>query len=149
MAVFNYKALFASSGTIAAERLGIDADDVTEVKELWTGENTSLDANGQLPYSVPAKDARVYRLSLRKSGAVDAVTAEKGEATIGLVRTGVSQYTVEASEDVASIAVYSIAGQLMLTGDSTLDLSQFARGLYLVKVTLLSGKASTMKVVNE
>lgn len=58
VSVINYKEE-AIEGEIPFERLGITKGDFSSVKELWTGEE--LDSFDQLEYSVPGKDARIYR----------------------------------------------------------------------------------------
>ncbi len=48
------------TGTIPFERLGIAATGFTAVKELWSGETVKTSAD-KLDYSVPAKDAKIFR----------------------------------------------------------------------------------------
>lgn len=49
-------------GKIPFERLGISKEGFTSAKELWTGEE--LYPSEELEYSVPGKDARIYRFDL-------------------------------------------------------------------------------------
>lgn len=62
VAVFNW-GLFSTSGTVSLSRLGLTGGDVLGVKELWLGGDVTMDSE-KLSYSVPAKDARVYRIQL-------------------------------------------------------------------------------------
>ena len=48
------------SGRVPLERLGIAPSAFGAVKELWTGSEVEVGAEG-LPYAVPGKDARIYR----------------------------------------------------------------------------------------
>lgn len=61
LSVINYKD-GPASGTVALERLGLSSGDFGEVKELWTGEAVKVGAGG-LSYTVPGKDARIFRFS--------------------------------------------------------------------------------------
>ena len=61
VSVINYKDE-AIGGEIPFERLGIAKADFDTVKELWTGETVSVGSDA-VSYSVPGKDARVYRFS--------------------------------------------------------------------------------------
>lgn len=69
LAVINYqKLIMPVSGTVSFSRLGLSAADVVSIKELWTGEQVIPGADG-FQYNVPAKDARIYRIEKRPSGA--------------------------------------------------------------------------------
>ncbi len=59
VAVVNFKEE-ALDGSLPFEALDIKAGAFDEVKELWTGETVSVPGD-RLDYSVPAKDARIYR----------------------------------------------------------------------------------------
>lgn len=59
VAVFNYGSEELQE-LVPLERLGITPTNYTYVKELWTGETFSVEANG-LECRVPPKDARIYR----------------------------------------------------------------------------------------
>lgn len=61
VSVINYKEE-PIEGDIPFERLGISREDFTSIKELWTGEE--LYPSEKLEYSVPSKDARIYRFEL-------------------------------------------------------------------------------------
>lgn len=62
LAAFNYQILMPNVGRVTFVELGIDGTDVGEIKELWTGETVEPVADG-ISYSVPAYDARIYRIS--------------------------------------------------------------------------------------
>ncbi|MBK5719610.1 VCBS repeat-containing protein [Dysgonomonas sp. Marseille-P4677] len=61
LVVFNFNSTGTLSGSVSLNRLGVAADLVKGIKELWTGESVSLDGSS-ISYSVPSKDARVYRI---------------------------------------------------------------------------------------
>ena len=65
LAVINYQPLIMPvSGKALFSRLGVAPGQVAGIKELWTGEQVSFDADG-FQYNVPAKDARIYRIEKR------------------------------------------------------------------------------------
>ena len=61
LACLNYGAT-SLSGSISLDRIGLKADVVGKIKELWLQTEVSL-KNGELCYQAPASDARVYRIS--------------------------------------------------------------------------------------
>lgn len=63
LAGINYSSLTSLKGSIGLAELGLLRSDFTEVKELWTGANVSVDTT--LSYNIPQKDARIYRFTLR------------------------------------------------------------------------------------
>jgi alpha-galactosidase len=71
VAVINYDSASPLKGQLPFALLGIGAEDCHAVRELWFGQPvtpTGTGANAALPYDVPAKDARIYRLTLRPTG---------------------------------------------------------------------------------
>lgn len=65
VAGINYGSLLPLTGNIGLSELGLVRSDFTEVKELWTGEDVSVD--NALNYNIPQKDARIYRFTLSES----------------------------------------------------------------------------------
>lgn len=62
LAVINYYTIITHvADRITFERLGIDGNDVAEVKELWTQTAVDFNATG-FDYDCPMKDARIYRI---------------------------------------------------------------------------------------
>ena len=61
VAVFNYQMLMPMAGQLPFADLDIDAASIKEIKELWMGSVVSHSSAG-FQYSVPACDARVYRI---------------------------------------------------------------------------------------
>lgn len=74
VAGFNYGNA-VSTGSISLADIGVDASEVKEIKELWTGENVTFGES--MSYRIPLKDARVYRLTLATSG-IGNVNMENG-----------------------------------------------------------------------
>ena len=67
VAVINYGSSSALKGTLPLSLLGIDKDDCLSICEIWMGTDVAL-ADDALPYDVPTKDARIYRISLTNTG---------------------------------------------------------------------------------
>ncbi|MCR5269859.1 MAG: alpha-galactosidase [Prevotella sp.] len=61
VAAINYQMLMPISAQIPFADLGIDAAKVKAIKELWTSSTIAASATG-FQYSVPASDARIYRI---------------------------------------------------------------------------------------
>ena len=82
LTVFNYKDNQALNGNIALSRLGISADLIKEVKELWTGSLVEITDNA-VPYAVPSQDARVYRIEKEEEVAtMPAITKQPEPAEV-------------------------------------------------------------------
>lgn len=64
LAGINYNHDKPLRGSIDLCDLDINADEISEVKELWTGE--IINAGKSLEYDIPAKDARIYRFTFRR-----------------------------------------------------------------------------------
>ena len=62
LAIFNYSGSSEKRGKVKFERMGIDPANVESIKELWLNETVTYD-NKELSYSIPTKDARVYRIT--------------------------------------------------------------------------------------
>jgi alpha-galactosidase len=61
LAVFNFDAQVASSGSVELERLGLTGGGIV-CDELWTSTDVSV-SRGELRFSVPPQDVRVYKLT--------------------------------------------------------------------------------------
>lgn len=64
VAGINYGSLLPLKGSISLLDLGLTLEECGDVKELWTGTLLPL-TSSLLPYDIPAKDARIYRISLK------------------------------------------------------------------------------------
>lgn len=155
LAIFNYKSIFSSTGSVDFSRLGItEKDIITEIKELWSGEIIS--SNGEsLSYSVPAKDVKVYRFTFQPeaSGVESVLTAGKQDITI--IRSGVKEFTITGEISINELRVYDISGKFVyslgLVGESTAvaNLDIIAAGVYLVDIVCADGSHQLSKIVNQ
>ena len=98
VAAINYQTLMPISAQIPFADLGIDEANVKAIKELWTGSAVTPTATG-FQYSVPASDARIYRI-------------EKNE-TSGIQNVQRSMFNVQRSVggDLQSPPIYDLQGR--------------------------------------
>ncbi len=153
LAVFNWGPLLSNVGTVKYERLGIDPSVVGEVKELWLNEAVTYDAEG-ISYKVPAKDARVYRITRNdysgEEETTDDVIKSSRQVSVSLVE---GLCYVKSDCPIESIEVYNISGQIIakssIIGQNvvTLKVPQYV-GVYIVKCQLATGDIITKKCVN-
>lgn len=154
VAVFNYRAFFTSTGSVAFSRLGLADGEAGDIKELWTGE--IIPAGGsELKYSVPAKDVRVYRISLTGTGSgAEGIEDSAAFPDVRIIRTGVRHFTVESAEPMSEIIVYDISGKVVKilacagVSGTDLDLSAFSGGIYIAETLCTGGLRHISKIVN-
>lgn len=127
VAVINYSSTSSLKGSLPLVRLGLPSDARLVIRELWQGEDIDWAESASLPYDVPAKDARIYRITLKdtslSSPQVDKSLGSQGRATA-----------------ISHVSVYSPAGIPLV------DIP--ADGFHLVKVLFADGTSTTLKYVN-
>lgn len=155
LAIFNYKTIFASSGSVDFARLGISADEnIKEIKELWSGEIIPAGGNS-LDYSVPAKDVKVYRFTFDdgESGIGDILAAPESRCQI--FRSGVRQFTVIGNSAMREARVLDISGKCVYSapgsGDTTvlINLAGLSNGIYLLDAVFADGTRQIAKIINQ
>ena len=148
VAVFNWNTIYASNGEVEWSRLGVNPEDIVEIKELWTGEVSNVEGEA-LKYSVPSKDARVYRMAFSNFQAGIERTEARDSREVFLQHTGARRYHISAGEDVGRYLVYDLSGKCLLSGvGNDVDLQNVSSGLYFVEVILASGHKKAFKVIN-
>lgn len=154
LAVINYgKTIFSNiKDQVSFDRLGIDANNVKDIKELWTGSSINPTTTG-FTYDVPYSDARIYRIT--KKTETDGISDVNMDTASQLCIKAIGHsLIVSASNDqVKQISLYDATGKLMtnMKGQQgkcnyQLDLLDKSHGCYLVKVLTTNGKC-TKKVV--
>ncbi len=156
VAIFNYKSLFASTGTLDFSRLGISPDEkISEIKELWSGE-TVIPAGDAIDYSIPAKDVKVFRFTFDgdDSGIVEVVESVAQPASV--IRTGYGQFLVESPQkSLAGIKAYDISGVCVRyvscpdEHNATMDLSEIQEGLYILVIEFSDDTRQISKIINQ
>ena len=104
VAIVNYSSSSSMSGRLPLDLLGIDEQQCTAVRELWFGNDVNL-SNASLPYVVPAKDARIYRITLADTDGVETAQHEPARCWLD----GHSLW-VKTSEPLSNVTVYSTSG---------------------------------------
>lgn len=104
VAIVNYSSSSSMSGRLPLDLLGVDEKQCTAVRELWFGNDVEL-SNASLPYVVPAKDARIYRITLANTDGVETAQNE-------LARCWLDDHSlwVKTSELLSNVTVYSPSG---------------------------------------
>ena len=150
LAAINYgKTIFnALGGNIAFERLGIEADNVEAIKELWTGTDIAATATG-FAYEVPFSDARIYRITKKRSSdGIGSTPAHDGN-NIKVKAVGGHIVIDCGREDMQQARMTDITGQTVVlmqgaAGQKTaaIDVPAQRHGVYIVEVTAAGHKTS-------
>lgn len=146
VAVINYDSS-PISGTIPYALLGMQSGDVAAVKELWMGVEQAAQGSEALGYSVPAQDARIYRIAKRGSGVLS--LQAPGMSVEVVDARGV--FTLRSSVPVERVELYDVCGRLLMTqagGDKmTVTLNPApCKGLLVMTVIMANGTAVTRKI---
>lgn len=148
--VFNYDKSKVLSKEADFKRIGIESSNVKSIKELWTGASVQFSGNG-FSLSVPATDVRMYRIEKIKPTGVATINSDGGGKVD--VSYGLGNLSVKASKPVAFAGVYNMQGMAVCQksfGAGATEVSlpvDGASGIYMVKVTLVSGGTVTKKIL--
>lgn len=154
VAIFNYKTIFSSTGSVGFDRLGITADDtITEIKELWSGE--TINSNGKtLDYNIPAKDVKVYRFSFKEMTANENIGNDI-QSDVRVTPTAPKQFTVTADRHIEQMGIIDISGKCVDTIHGSenvatvLNLENIASGIYILDILFTDGTHDYCKIVNK
>jgi hypothetical protein len=149
LAIYNYNANSAYSGSIDLSRLGLKLMDVKSVKELWIGNSLTLSGES-LGFSVPAHDVQLFKLDLQNNQT--SLSAVKTDTILVNVRG--SLLTVQTKVPVKSVNITTLNGCLVKSITSGLgvatvsvNLSTFLKGVFLVQVITNDNKKTTRKII--
>lgn len=147
LAVLNYKSELGTSnktGTVALADLGLTEEDFLTVKELWTGE--SIDASQGISYSIPPRDARIYRFAMKPTSSVESKAIP---SDLRVEKTG-DICSLYSRLPMAQITIYSLQGQRLQTvvsHDYSCQLSlPFPHGVFIAHVEYENGNTESIKV---
>lgn len=152
VAVFNFSKLVAQKGVVTWERLGVNPDNVGDIKELWFGSAMEAEADG-LHFDVPKGDVCVYRIENSDYSGIGTTlagsAASEPGADIVLGRDG--GCNVICSEAMAGVDVYGIDGSLLGSAkvSDAREVSMHvacAPRIAIVKITLADGSVTVRKV---
>ena len=149
--VFNYGSIFASNGTIDYDRLGINGEDICEIKELWTGEKQEVSSDG-FDYSVPAKDVRVYKMSFIGNTGVKSIKANDSDKETPILQKIGNDTYIMMSASLKEVKVYDISGTIISINpangnESNIDMTMCPKGVYLLQSILNNGLTHIHKIV--
>lgn len=147
--VFNYDMSNAKSKDAMFARLGINASEVKNITELWTGEKVAMSADG-FKVSIPKSDVRIYRLE--KEGWSSSISDIKDDGRQIEVSVNSGSLDVKAPEPISAVSVYAVDGTRMamvegVDGESetSLAVGYFTSGIYVIHVVLESGRTFSDK----
>ncbi len=148
VALFAYQS--AKNMVVSFSRIGVDPDNVAEIKELWEGNTIEPNATG-FTCTVPRQDVRVYRIA-KKDGVV-AIDETKAETENLTIIQEENQIRLISATEIETVALYTLSGIAMSTHDvsgyeAQIDTTPYASGLYIVKVALKDGKTASKKLIN-
>lgn len=154
LAAINYgKTTFTTlKSDITFERLGIDAGNVSKIKELWTGKTITPNTTG-FTYDVPFSDARIYRIS--KKFATDGIndTQISDNRNIEIKVENHMIHINSGSSDIKQIRLFDVTGknlmkQIGLQGRSSheCEIPVKTKGVIIIEVTTTTSKR-TLKIV--
>ncbi len=147
VAVFNF-GTSALTSKLDFSRLGVDGDNVKEIKELWRSTATSFTATG-FNVNVPREDACIYKISKTKATGIEIVEADNAKMNVCVADGFVM---VDAPKGISCINVYGIDGRLLhkasFSGNSRKESMRLDvdNCVYIVNVTLNTGDSLSQKV---
>lgn len=154
LAVINYgKSIFNNmKGDITFERLGIDADNVGSIEELWTGSTISAKATG-FSYEVPFSDARIYRITKKyNTDGISDVQMSNGNNLC--VKVEKDKLVIDSNGgEVKQVNLYDVTGKMMMQANSKagqhnceVALPASKKGIMIVEVKTSTEK-KTLKII--
>ncbi|MDL2222183.1 T9SS type A sorting domain-containing protein [Parabacteroides sp. OttesenSCG-928-N08] len=134
--VFNFSPINTARGSIDLSRLNTLQPEITAVKELWSGEEVTLEEN-KLPYLVPLKDVKVYRLTKKSSGSSIAMADEQDNSLNSYVDSH-DNLVVESDTQISGLQVFSSAGKMLLnstfqpSNNTNIHIGSLPDGMYML-----------------
>lgn len=133
------------------QRLGINATDIKNITELWTGAKIAINGDA-FAVDIPACDVRIYRLEKDNwQSAMPVVTNEPSDMvtlnnTDGLIK-------VSSLQAIKSVALFSIDGKLINYTENVNDKNSATlpspptSGAYIANVTFRTGQSISQKLL--
>jgi len=150
VAVFNFNRNQSKTGSVVYGSIGIDAADVKEIKELWTGRSVTPEESS-FDYDVPGGDVRVYRIAKGVSGVDDIVAGRSSADTVSAV-IAAGQCVVAAGKEISGVTVYDISGRRIAHEGNINHLQavfdiNVGQGVYLIDVVMSDGSCFTTRII--
>lgn len=140
---FNFDASQIKQGTIELARLGISADKIDEVKELWSG-TISQPSGDKLSYSVAPQDVSVYRI--KKGNGGSGIAQNESKKSLYSYVENSSKLYLQSEKAMKSIKILSVDGRTVTTKkvdnetDCQFAVSSYPTGVYIVLVETVDGE---------
>ena len=147
LAVFNYSGSAAKTGKVSFERMGIDPENIESIKELWLNKEVTYDSRN-LSYNVPAKDARVYRMTKNVNTGIADV--DENESNVSIKSSGDGAINISSDKEVAFVVIYSAGGTLLSKNfcnsekEIALQLPT-DKNVYIIKTIFVDGGSNVIK----
>ncbi len=149
VAVFNYDKSKAKTGKVNYLRMGIEPENVGEIKELWLNKEIECDESG-ITYSVPAKDVRVYRIAKNSYTGINAAKAE--EAAVEISFPDGQMCNIVSEKEISRVTIYNTSGAVVtqkgnIAGkEVSLNLPD-GKNTYIISTVFADGSTSAGKYV--
>ncbi len=148
LAIFNYNNNLSTpnkSGTVKLADLGLTQDDFLSVKELWTGEE--IDATKGIRYSIPPRDARIYRFALKPVTGIKNLHEKPSLLTFTKTANG---YALYSRIPIAHFNLFTLQGQHLQSfpvHDYRCQLSlPNSHGVFILQMEYETGKTESAKL---
>ena len=150
VAAFNYNKYSVRKEVISFDKIGLEASNVKEIKELWTGEMITPD-NTSFSCQIPSADARIYRIAKVVSGVGDVTIDEEIDNSISVAISG-NECVVACSKEISSVQVYDLSGRYVAGVDNVNHIQasfeiNVQSGVYIVNANMSDGTVLTEKVI--
>ena len=150
VAAFNYNKYSVRKEVISFDKIGLEASNVKEIKELWTGEMITPD-NTSFSCQIPSADARIYRIAKVVSGVGDVTIDEEIDNSISVAISG-NECVVACSKEISSVQVYDLSGRYVAGIDDVNHIQaslevNVQSGVYIVNANMSDGTVLTEKVI--
>ena len=150
VAAFNYKDL-AFSENIKLSRLGIASSDVKGIKELWTGQDVSLQ-DEEIPVSLPKYGVKLYKIEKKGTGTgLTGLTAPDKKIT-GWVKD--DHLFIQSEETLNGLFIYSAQGTLVKQLPALypqarydINIADLPKGMFLVQAVTSVQESECLKFV--
>ena len=147
LAIFNYSGSETKKGKVKFERMGIDPENVGEIKELWLKGDVTYDDNA-ISYDVPTKDVRVYRITKNTNTGIGDIKIN--EPQIAIKNNGDNNVSINADKEISIVTIYNTSGTLLskehYNSEKEITLPLPANNnIYIIKTTFADGSNSIIK----
>lgn len=148
---FNFDSGKELKGNMQLSRLTNGADNISTVKELWSGQSVQI-SNKSIPYSVAAQDVQVFRAEKSGYASIEDETTDN-EKELFCYQGADNNLHLESNKVLKNIKIYSISGSLVLnnklphTTSCQVNVRNLAKGAYIVNVQTAEGKKLKSKFI--